>query len=231
MSCSRGKASPNDVTKLRLFADSGGYCQNPACLRQLFVDEPGKTIHIAEMAHIFAASDTGPRARVDLTEEERGAFKNLILLCPSCHTLIDKAPDAYPDAKILEWKRAHYEKIARAFGAVEYQDRASARRAVEPLLTANRGIFDQFGPHNEYRENPESELAEVWQRKMLSHILPNNRKILAIADANRTLLDAEEHRTVERFRQHVDDLEQRHLGSGGAVGSTFPSEMADIFED
>jgi hypothetical protein len=48
MSCPRGDAAPDQHTKFRLFAASGGYCQNPGCERQLFVDTGSKIVHIAE---------------------------------------------------------------------------------------------------------------------------------------------------------------------------------------
>jgi len=80
MSCPRGDAAPDQYTKLRLFAASGGYCQNPGCERQLFLDTGSKRIHIAEMAHVFAANTEGPRANTELSEAERAAFENLILL-------------------------------------------------------------------------------------------------------------------------------------------------------
>lgn len=101
MGCDRGKASPDTNTQRRLFAASGGYCQNPGCNRALFVETDTTKISVAEMAHIFAAQDDGPRANPELTEEERGAFANLILLCANCHTVIDKAPEAFPDSAIL----------------------------------------------------------------------------------------------------------------------------------
>ena len=181
------------------------------------------------MAHIFAASEGGPRAYAELSQEERGSYANLILLCPTCHTTIDKAPNDFPDELISRWKQDHVRRIAEVFGAVSYENRESARKAVDPLLTENRAIFDQYGPNNDYRFNPESEIAEAWQRKVLSKILPNNRKLLLIIDANRGLLSAEEVNTLERFRQHVDDLEARHLNEDVAsVGSQFPVAMTKI---
>jgi len=81
MACSRGAASPDAHTQRRLFAASAGYCQNPSCANELFVDAAGKSIHIAEMAHVFAATDGGPRTNANLSKEERGAFENLIMLC------------------------------------------------------------------------------------------------------------------------------------------------------
>jgi len=232
MSCYRGKASPDQHTKLRLFADSAGFCQHPSCQRSLFVETDSRNLHIAEMAHVFAANDNGPRAEVELTEEERGAYENLILLCPLCHTIIDKAPEDFPDILLVEWKRRHVERIAAVFGAVKYESRRAAREAIEPPLAENWVIFDEYGPENEYRFDPESELAQVWQRRVRSRILPNNRKVLAILDANRCHLRGQELTTLEQFRQHVDDMEARHLGEGlTTVGRRFPDRMQAILAE
>jgi len=229
MSCSRGQANPDRHTTLRLFADSGGYCQRPECTNRLFVDTGTKNVHVAEMAHIIAASGGGPRADATVTQVDKGSYDNLILLCANCHTTIDKAPADFPDNMIREWKRKHVERINSLFGAAEYPDRASARKAIEPALTENRAVFDQYGPNNAYSEDPESELAKVWQRKMRAIILPNNRKVLAILDANRRHLSGAEAKTLEAFRQHIDDLEAKHIGEGnGDVASRFPTGMSDI---
>jgi hypothetical protein len=230
VACSRGAASPNAHTQRRLFAASAGYCQNPACHSQLFVDAAGQSLHIAEMAHICAADDGGPRANKDLSKEERGAFDNLILLCANCHTKVDKAPGAFPDKMIQGWKREHAHKLQGLFGATNFNNRAAARQAVEPLLAENHRIFDQYGPHIEAARNPESGAAEQWKRKMLTRILPNNRRMLAIVDANRNLLRDEEKGTLEQFRQHTDDLEAFHIEGLKQDASRFPADFANIFK-
>jgi len=188
MGCNRGKASPNPHTRIRLFADSGGYCQNPECSCLLFLEVGSEQFHIAEIAHICAAAENGPRSSKVLTPEQRGAYENLILLCPKCHTIVDKAASSYPDQLVQNWKWLHVDKLASLFGTKRYSDRATARAAVIPLLFENRIIHEQYGPDNDYRYNPESEQANVWQRKMRTQILPNNRRILALLDANRALL-------------------------------------------
>ena len=229
MACTRGKASPDRHTRQRLFAASAGYCQRPKCRRPLFVDTGTQNVHIAEMAHIFAANNTGPRPNLALTPEQRGAFENLILLCSSCHTEIDKAPTDFPDAEVARWKEEHAAKLASLFGAAEYGSRAEVRTAIEPALLENRVIFQDYGPNNEYRLNPESEMAVTWKRKMLSTIIPNNRKIILVLDANRRHLLSAELQTLEIFRQHVDDLEDRHIGEGvRGIGRRFPEEMNTI---
>jgi hypothetical protein len=214
-----------------LFAASGGYCQNPKCSRELFIDYPETRIHVAEMAHVFAANDTGARANVALSPEERGAFENLIMLCSLCHTIIDKAPEAYPDPVILEWKRTHAEKLRSLFGVTPFEKRSDARTAIEGPLRENRQIFQDYGPHIEGARNPESGAAERWMRKVLQKIIPNNRKVLVQLDANRHLLNANERDVLERFRQHIDDLEARHIQGSREGASQFPAEMSDVLKD
>jgi len=180
------------------------------------------------MAHVFAANDGGPRANPNLSVEERGAFKNLVVLCANCHTMVDKAPDAFPDTMMLEWKREHANKLQGLFGAVKFGDRADARQVVEPLLAQNLAIFQQYGPHIEAARNPESGAAEQWKRKMISCILPNNRRLLAVLDANRHLLNYNEKSTLELFRQHVDDLEAFHIEDNRQDASRFPEDLSTI---
>ena len=227
MSCSRGEAAPNQLTKLRLFAASAGYCQNPACQRELFLDTGSKRIHIADMAHIFAANDEGPRARRKLSSAERGAFENLILLCSVCHTMIDKAEEDFPDHLLATWKREHKAKLSRVFGALPMQSRPEVLAAIEPLMLENRVIFEEYDPDGDYREDPESEMARAWQRRMRERIIPNNRRILAILEANRAHMVGDELRIMELFRQHIHDLEARHLTDEIVGGQRrFPEEMS-----
>lgn len=232
MACSRGKAAPDEQTKLRLFSASGGYCQNPACQRELFIDTGTKRIHIAEMAHVFAASDGGARTNTELSEAERGAFENLILLCSACHTIIDKAEADYPATLITGWKRNHSARLAQVFGAVTYESRTAVRAAIEPLMTENEVIHAEYNPDLDYRYDPESELSNVWQKNMIERIIPNSRRILATLDANRKLSTKEEKVIIELFRQHLHDLEAKHLTDVVAgPARRFPSAMVDMMVD
>ncbi len=228
MTCSRGKASPDATTKLRLFADSGSYCQNPGCLESLFKTIGDKQIYIAEMAHVFSASDQGPRANQRLSEEARGSYENLILLCPTCHTIVDKAEEKYPDTIILKWKYSHREKIAELFRFTESPSRYLARETILPKLNENRAIFLRYGPETEEKFNPESGIPTIWCRKIRDIILPNNRYILRMLDANRKHLKDQEFETLEAFRQHVDDFEAYHLAVSDEHGSQFPIGMNQI---
>ncbi|WP_264788398.1 HNH endonuclease [Aureispira anguillae] len=230
MGCNRGKASPNAHVKLQLFADSGGYCQKPDCNASLFLSIGDDSFHIAEMAHIFSASNKGPRSNNTLTKEDRGKFDNLILLCPTCHTIIDKAEEQYPDSLISLWKKEHSEKINNLFNIKSYTSRKEVRKLLNPLMVENKTVFNIYGPMTDQRFNPESEMPYIWIRKIHKTLLPNNRKIINIIDKNYDLLDDVEIETVELFRQHVKDFEDKHLNQSDINGIQFPIQMNDIYK-
>lgn len=224
MGCSRGQANPNQNTRLRLFADSAGYCQNPGCTCELFAELDSGTIHVAEMAHIFAASDDGPRGNAELSDEDRGAYENLILLCANCHAMIDKAPNEFPDVVIRRWKRERVERLTALFGVTHLPSREAVRAIIEPLMRENKHILDEYGPETDARYDPESNSAEIWTRKILTQILPNNRRILSILDVNTDHIVGDERTVLEAFRQHIDDLSARHL-EGITGGRRYPEGM------
>lgn len=230
MTCKRGKATPDSHTKLRLFADSGGYCQNPNCNRNLFISIGEADFHIAEMAHIISAGDEGPRSK-KRTNEQKNEFSNLILLCPNCHTKIDKAEDEFPEELLKKWKREHSQKINSLFNIKSFDSRDETRKAILPFLNENKTIFNIYGPMTDERFNPESEMPKIWLSKIHTIILPNNRKILKILDENYNLLNDNEMTTAEQFRQHVLDFESRHLNKEEINGVQFPSKMNNILTD
>jgi len=229
MACVKGRINPAPVTKLRLFADSGGYCSNPHCLSEIFVDLKSQTVHIAEIAHVISAGDKGPRSDADVTPEQRSEYENLILLCPCCHTIIDKAEEDYPVDLLLSWKRNHKQTIADGFGARKFQTREEARQSIEPILEENSFIIQEYGPMTDERFNPESQMPAQWLRKIRTKIIPNNRKVLIVCDANLNHMTIEERKLFHFFKQHVDDFEAKHLGGVEQNGSQYPHGFDKIF--
>jgi hypothetical protein len=182
------------------------------------------------MAHVFCASNNGPRLNKKLSESERGEYSNLILLCPTCHTMIDKAENEYPDALLLSWKNNHVNRIKDLFKIKLFDNRKEARSFIKRYLDENRKIFELYGPLSDERFNPESSMPKQWNKKIHSHILPNNRVILNAIDVNSILLEDEEHEIVEIFRQHVNDFENKHINNAKENGIQFPIEMKNIFK-
>lgn len=211
-----------------LWSESGGHCQNPACRADLhgFVDRT----HIGELAHIIPASTEGPRADEgpELTEGERAQPENVAVLCPTCHTMVDKAPADYPAETLRGWKRHSQQARALAHGTPRFASRLEAREFIEGLLGANRAVFDLYGPLDEVFDDTR---AEQWRRHVKDTIIPNNRTLLRVLQLNRGLLTNAEKMTSDMFAVHVQELEERHLEGNWTPGSTkFPTDMESILD-
>lgn len=99
-------------TRLRLSSDVAGFCQKPDCLDALFPAETDGDKYIAEMADVIPHGDAVPRHEDRPGDDfDHDAFKNLILLCPTCHTKIDKGPEDYPRNTLLDWKANHLGRL------------------------------------------------------------------------------------------------------------------------
>lgn len=96
-----------------VFLRSGGRCAFPGCPKQL-VEEGGSEDDpaiIAEMAHIVAEKREGPRGKSDLSDKERNAHGNLILLCRDHHKIIDDQPMTFSIPVLKEMKKRHEENF------------------------------------------------------------------------------------------------------------------------
>ena len=98
--------SYSDRTIKRLFVAAHNECAMPRCSAPLLVEE---TV-VAEICHIHARRKNGPRYRPDFSLKERDDFPNLLLLCGTCHKLIDSNEDNYPPAKLIQIKADHEQK-------------------------------------------------------------------------------------------------------------------------
>jgi hypothetical protein len=222
-----------DVQRL-LLARSGGYCANPDCADpDLFPrvdDEHVPTV--AQMAHVIAQSPGGPRGDAELPRSERDEYANLVLLCPRCHTLVDKMrlSGTYSVELLHRWKERLERRIREAVGARRFTDRAELNEEVSALLRKNNGIFRNYGPESKFAEDPFSDAPETWRRLVRQEILPNNREVLKLLDANRRLLAADELELVEDFRAHAYGFAENHLsGERRADVPRFPSRMNEAF--
>src|SRR6185312_13137244 len=85
----------------------------PHCRADLTVLLQGSgSYNVGEMAHIIAKSPDGPRG---VAGGGADAYENLILLCPTCHRKIDKAPEGeYPVELLCAWKSEHESAIREA---------------------------------------------------------------------------------------------------------------------
>jgi hypothetical protein len=93
-------------TERALFLLAQGTCYYPDCPTRVitFVEEgvPVVNVHIA---HISGAKRKSARFDPAMSDKERAAFDNLILLCKPHHDLVDRIePDRFPTDVLKKWK-------------------------------------------------------------------------------------------------------------------------------
>ncbi len=220
----------SDRVKRLLWARSAGFCGNPNCRNDFFCFfEDGTITSIEELAHVIAQSHDGPRGDATIPSSQLDEYSNIILLCPNCHTKIDKAPQIFPVELLREWK-ANQEELSRApFIEQTYNNRAELSATVRDLLRQNKRAFNQYGPFSDFASDPLSDAAKVWIRYVHSTIIPNNRKLSRIFSVHNHLLTEDEREVVDRFIIHQESFEYNHV-SGDKVSSAplFPIELNTI---
>jgi len=223
----------SERVKRLLWARSGGFCQNPSCQKDFFVFFADGTItSIEELAHIIAKSDKGPRSEEKIDIRLKDEYENIILLCPNCHTLIDKNPDQYPVETLKEWKKNHEQRIKDLFEVPIYQDRKSLRREIHKILLENKQIFQTYGPHSRHSNSLLTDAQKAWIQYVHTKIIPNNRKIVQLLSKNIHLLTEEEKLIFEKFKIHQEAFEYNHVsGDKNSSAPLFPLEMWEILKD
>lgn len=225
------KMSISTKVQRKLLAASGGFCGNPSCHRNLFdFFETGEVKNIEELAHIIGQKKEGPRGNDDLPLSERDEFDNIILLCPTCHTIIDKNPRLYPVDTIKRWKREHQQSIEELFITPRFDTREKARKYLQLILMENKAIFDKFGPYSENATSNPMATELEWERQSLQKLIPNNRKIESAISQCLDLLSEEEMKLFTQFKIHREGFEYNKLsGDVNAAVSTFPVGFENIF--
>ncbi len=164
------------------------------------------------MAHFRGDKPGSNRHDPDQTDVERDDYQNLILLCPTHHTLIDrKENEAVYSAEILhEMKAVHEARVLERLDKGLPPSKVELARLILPVLEGNRQSWVQFGPMSDLaRTQPHNEAAQaVWISERLSVIVPNNRKIAAFIKEHKALFDVGEQGTVASFLVHARSYEQ-----------------------
>jgi len=96
------------TTIKRLYALSGNQCAFPDCTYK-FVS-PDENVNLSEICHIEAANPGGARYNPNSNDDERHNFENLILLCPTHHSLVDSSM-SYPVDVLRKMKKSHEDKM------------------------------------------------------------------------------------------------------------------------
>jgi len=96
---------PITETKV-LWGKSGNRCA--MCKNGLTIQiDDSSELPLGEAAHIEGYGVGSPRYNPSMSEQERNSYSNLILLCPTCHSIIDKDISEYTTTKIKTIKNEH----------------------------------------------------------------------------------------------------------------------------
>ena len=152
-----------------LWGRAAGRCSYPGYMTScidFFADE---TFLIGEMAHIIARQPAGPRGIVGGGGNK---YDNLILLCPTHHRMIDKAPlGNYPKKELIRWKERHEQDVEEALESPPFRTIGEVCRYIEKLLIENKTVWQTYGPEStEATSNPYSNLAQLWPLRKLERI-------------------------------------------------------------
>lgn len=125
-----------------LCTKSGNRCAMPDCRAVLVKDavNTDRASLIAEAAHIKGENPGSARYDLNMADEERNSYENLILLCPSCHTKIDKQPGVFPVSLLQQYKEEHEAWIIKSTKCEVINITFSELDIVTKHLIANRGI-------------------------------------------------------------------------------------------
>lgn len=99
-----------EAVKKIVVAHAGGMCE----LCEVRVAEDNMIM--GEVAHIRGEKPDSARYDENMSESERNSPENLILLCPNCHTRVDKNPKKYTVKHLLDMRRHHRNKFEQAVG-------------------------------------------------------------------------------------------------------------------
>lgn len=97
----------SDSTLKKLFSLSGNICAFKSCNSKI-IDEFESII--GEISHIEGEKLGSARYNSNMTDHQRNSFENLILLCSTHHTQIDKNQEFYSVSYLKEMKSQHENK-------------------------------------------------------------------------------------------------------------------------
>lgn len=116
-----------------LWGRSGSRCA--ICRRELTEDKASSTdsFPLGEHAHIVGRTIDSPRGASILSADDRDSYHNLILLCPTDHTRIDRSQEEFPIEKLHMIKAEHELWVSRQLAEGQMEQRS----AVDLIYTSH----------------------------------------------------------------------------------------------
>ena len=215
-------------TKL-LWGRAAGICSNPDCrIKLTATGENGESFLTGEMAHQIAQSPDGPRGTDGGGDD---TYDNLILLCPTCHRAIDKAPEGTFSVELLEeWKNTHEDWVDSWAVEEAYTTSVEVAQEIQRLLIENRTHFDEYGPNSvTAAENPASTAQAIWVARKLDTLMPNNRRIVSLMERCSDMMTCAVVSNFPKFKMHAEAFEGNQYERVEEY-PLFPNEFAEAID-
>ncbi|HBI9063578.1 TPA: HNH endonuclease [Acinetobacter baumannii] len=223
----------NEKSVKILWGGSGNLCAHPECTTNITALTGRKGYTLGEMAHIKGDKPGACRYDPTQTEKERNSHENLILLCPTHHTLIDKPENLsiYTVDVLMEMKKNHLAKVQDKLKVDKIDNVTLLKAKIAPYVTDNHTNWSEYGPLSERAQrNPHStDLHKVWLHIRLEKIIPNNRIILELLRTNRNLFDIKDQKIISDFITHVESYENWVISDNTYESvKPFPQEFNEL---
>lgn len=137
---------------------SGNKCALPDCRVSLTCDgTKSLDVTIGEAAHIYGEKEIAARYKKEMTDDSRNHCDNLMYLCPTCHTKIDKQIADYPAEKLIEIKKSHEawvsERLDESMSEVSFAELEIAAKAIASGQHFVNGDFHVITPDEKIQKN------------------------------------------------------------------------------
>lgn len=206
-------------TKLFLAMKSGNLCAFADCRKPLTSDGvKAEPAIIGEAAHIYGENPgtdkkkPSARYREDMTDSERNHYNNLIYLCPSCHTKIDKQEEDYPAELLFRIKDEHElwveEKLDSSMSDVSFAELEIAAKAIASGNHVVNGDLNVIPPEAKLNKN---QLTSV-SRSYLAMGLSRSSEVTRFLAQMSQLDDDYPTRLRDGFKQQYGELKQEFSG-------------------
>ncbi len=194
-----------------LWGRAVGMCSFPNCKMKLTQDKnaASDSFPLGEQAHIIGEDEDAPRGKSPLTADERNSYFNLILLCPTHHTIINKNPEDYPVEKLYLMKAQHELWVEQTLS--ERKDRLSAHDLIYADLIDAAVESCQFDSWEEWASRAVSTTMSwdvdahiriyKFAQKILGALWPS---VLPELECALKKLASEMHQAIETFVEHSD---------------------------
>lgn len=211
-----------------LWGAAAGRCSFPGCRLKLLSEyDNGSAVSLGAMAHIIAKSPSGARGSAGETSNK---YENLILLCPTHHTIVDSKPVEYTVDKLRDFKHAHEDWVEKLLQPPLFITRDELFNYVRLYLMENGETWANFGPlSTTARSNPGSSNVSYWHLKRLETIIPNNSRIVNALESRTQFLDADQLVALAKFKVHASAYKSFTLFNEPETYPTFPTEMLTAY--